>query len=125
MTPVVSTVVSVVGLALGVLLLGLAVWERLGRGEQARAWLRGPSEASIRGSLFVLPGLGLLSLLVGLSPWIADVPALGFLALVLAPLGLWLVFGWGALALPYPRWSVPAWARGPIARRFGKKRWSR
>ncbi|GAA4873314.1 hypothetical protein [Serinicoccus chungangensis] len=121
----VSTVVTVVGLVLGLLLLGLALWERRGRGEQARAWLRSPTEAGLRGTLFVLPGLGLLSLLVGLSPWIAEVPALGFLALVLAPVGLWLVFGWGALALPYPRWSVPGWARERIARRFGKERWLR
>ena len=118
-------VVSVVGLGLGALLLGLALWERLGRGEQARAWVASPSEAGVRGALFVLPGVGVLSLLVGLSAWISEVPALGFLALVLAPLGLWLVFGWGALALPYPRWSVPRWARGSIARRFDKKRWLR
>lgn len=120
-----STAVTVIGLVLGVVLLGLALWERLGRGEQARAWLRSPSEAGVRGALFVLPGLGLLSLLVGLSSWMGDVPALGFLALVLAPVGLWLVFGWGALSLPYPRWSVPGWARESIARRFDKERWMR
>ncbi|ANS78082.1 hypothetical protein SGUI_0686 [Serinicoccus hydrothermalis] len=116
---------TVSALVLGLLLLALAVWERAGRGAQARAWLRAPRESGIRRAMFVFPGIGVLSLLVGLSPWMEGTPLLGLLALVLAPLGLWLVFGWGALALPYPRWSVPGWARETIGARFGKERWTR
>lgn len=116
---------TISALVLGILLLALAIWERLGRGPQARAWLRAPRESGVRGAMFVLPGVGILSLLVGLAPWLEESPLLGLAALVLAPLGLWLVFGWGALALPYPRWSVPGWARETIGARFDKTRWRR
>ncbi|MDH2414580.1 hypothetical protein [Nocardioides sp. CER19] len=112
-------------LAVGIVLTGLGVWQRLGRGRSARAWSGAAGEGGVRLALFVLPGIGLLALALGLGPWADDVPAIGLLLLVLVLAGALLLFGWGMMRLPYPRWAVPGWARHTIALRFEKEGWLR
>lgn len=111
---------SYVCLAVGVLLTALAVWERLGRGPTARAWAGSSGEFGVRVSLFVLPGIGLCALALGITPW-ADGPVAGLLLLVLIVVGLMSLLGWGLMRLPYPRWTVPGWARETIAVPYDKK----
>lgn len=122
MAPSVTTYVC---LAVGLVLLAYAVWERLGRGRSARAWTRSVSESGLRFSLFVLPGIGMLALALGLAPWADDSALAGLVLLVLVAAGLVCLFGWGAMRLPYPRWTVPGWARDGVATRFGKRGWQR
>jgi hypothetical protein len=115
---------SYVCLAVGILLTGLAVWMRLGRSPSARAWVGSSGERGVRLSLFVLPGIGLCALALGISPWLDGGPG-GLLLLVLVAAGLVCLLGWGMMQLPYPRWTVPGWARERVARRFEKEGWLR
>lgn len=117
------SVVTIVCLLLGAALIALGVWERLGKGPNARAWTDAATETRVRMALFILPGLGLLALVFGLAPWLDDVPVLVVLYPFLLLVGVLGLFVWGFLQVPYPRWSVPGWAREKVARRFGKEKW--
>ncbi|MFT4083017.1 MAG: hypothetical protein QM638_10555 [Nocardioides sp.] len=87
--------------------------------------MRSASEGGLRLALFVLPGIGLLALALGLSPWADGVPVVGLLLGVLVVVGGWCLLGWGMMRLPYPCWAVPRWARETVARRFEKEGWLR
>lgn len=121
MNPSITTYVCLI---VGILLLVFSVWCRLGRGPSARSWTDATVEGVVRFHLFFVPGLGLLALMFGLAPWYDELPALfGLLVFVISLVGLWLLFVWGILAVPYPRWMVPNWAQSKIAKRFKKEKW--
>lgn len=123
MTPSTTTYVC---LAIGIIALAFSVWERRGKGRSARSWTDGASEGILRFHLFVVPGIGILALVLGLAPWYDDLPALfGLLVGIAVLIGFVVLFVWGILQFPYPRWTVPNWARTKIAERFDKEAWLR
>lgn len=106
LSPVVQIVLVVVGLGL----VGLGLWERGGRGRNARAWLRS-SDRGVRGTLFTRPGLGLAALCLGLFPWVEQVGILATVDVLLLVAGVLAGFAWGVFAFPFPLWAAPPWSR--------------
>lgn len=113
---VLSWVLLALGLALGV----LSVWERLGRGPNARAWTRSPTRGRINWAVGIQPAVGALLLGAGLAGaegglW------LSFLVAVLVLPGLVAFVAFTLLLLDVPRWLMPRWYRPEFDRRFAGK----
>lgn len=118
------TAASIVLTVLGVALTAFSLWERLGRGVNARAWVDSPSDKALSMALMLRPGLGLVLLSLGLIIPLGDVVVLGLLVALLGPIGLVMVF-WAILEVPLPRWWVPGFARGRFDRQREQKKGAR
>lgn len=105
--------VQVIALAIGVLLVGLAGWERAGRGRNARAWTTS-RERGVRNTLFTRPGLGVVALGFGLYPWVQGIAPLAVLVVALTLVGAFAAFAWGIFAFPFPDWAAPTWSREQV-----------
>ncbi|MDN5796651.1 MAG: hypothetical protein L0H79_12960 [Intrasporangium sp.] len=94
--------------AIGISLLAVVLWCRLGQSERARWWTG--DRVHENAVLFWLPGLGLILLAAGplMTYDGANRGVLSFVPLVL--LG-GLLSLWGGLFLPVPRWYTPRWTR--------------
>ena len=108
-----SLIWSIVSLVLGLVLLGLAVWLRLGRHYLAREWADqfGNTPSHV---LLMLPGAGVAALAVGSLRWCED-PPLDMLCLMTLFVGMFLVL-WGGF-FDVPLWAVPRWARDLVSKR--------
>lgn len=110
----------VAGLA-GAGLLSLSAWERAGRSANARAWLTSTGTMPVHAALFVRPGLGAILMGGALVMLFENLDPVAIPMAFFATLGL-IMFFWGLLQLPYPRWWVPAYARGKVAQWKREKR---
>jgi hypothetical protein len=91
----------------GVLILAVAVWSRLGRRRAARWWVG--DRVNENAVLFWLPGIALILIAAGPLSTYDDSPqrwVFWFVPVLLAGAVLSL---WGGLFLPVPRWYAPGW----------------
>ncbi|RYZ15964.1 MAG: hypothetical protein EOO70_05600 [Myxococcaceae bacterium] len=122
-----ATSVTWVALSIGVFVSLFSLWQLLGRGRNARAWLEMSDRMpSIHRAVFFWPSLGALCLSFGLFPLAEDIPVVGdALTLVLGVvmiLALVAFLWWGLFQFPFPvRW-VPVWAREEVRRRKERAR---
>lgn len=108
-----SLIWSIVSLVLGLVLLALAVWLRLGKHYLAREWADqfGSTATNV---LLVLPGTAFFLLGIGMMRWVTSAPgALGMF--IFLPIGILLVL-WGGF-FDVPLWAVPRWARDLVSKR--------
>lgn len=103
---------SIAGLV-GLALIGINVWERMGRSRNARAWLMSAKDIPVHRNLMMRPGLGGCLLAVALVALFPDVPAVAYPASFLGLVSVILLF-WGLLQIPYPMRFVPAYARPKV-----------
>lgn len=113
------TVSSYLLVFLGLALVAFSAWQRLGRSPSARLWGKAPGRRAVRNALFLYPSLGVLLLVFGLFPMIRNLDWLSIPLSLIAVLALAVFFWWGVLAMPYPRFLVPRWARDLVSRRKG------
>ena len=110
----------------GLAALALVWWSRAGRTPRARWWAKRGDGGTLdeRMVLFFLPSIGLFGITMGpLMSFEPNNPGHTWM-LLFAPLLLvaFVLFVWGGLILPVPRWYQPKWlrARRPPRRRRGR-----
>ncbi len=102
-----------IALLIGLALIGINIWERLGRSRNSRAWLMSAKDIPVHRNLMMRPGLGGCMVAIALVGLFSAVPAVVYPASFLGLASVILLF-WGMLQIPYPMGFVPAYARPKV-----------